>query len=114
MSGIDATINAWIRPLADALASVVFFKVSIAGAQLPLVVLWLAAGAFYFTLRFRFINIRGFTHALRLVVSSPEPDEPGEVSHFQALATAISGTVGIGNIGGVAIPEWGHRDTRYR
>ena len=103
MSGIDATINAWIRPLADALASVVFFKVSIAGAQLPLVVLWLAAGAFYFTLRFRFINIRGFTHALRLVVSSPEPDEPGEVSHFQALATAISGTVGIGNIGGVAV-----------
>ncbi|MFP6625287.1 MAG: alanine:cation symporter family protein, partial [Myxococcota bacterium] len=103
MNGIDATINAWVRPLADGLASFVFFEVPIAGAQLPLVVLSLAAGAFYFTFRFRFINIRGFTHALRLLREPPDPDHPGELSHFQALSTAISGTVGIGNIGGVAV-----------
>ena len=60
MNGIDATLNAWIRPVADGLAAIVFFKVPLGEAELPLVVLWLAAGAFYFTLRFRFINIRGF------------------------------------------------------
>ena len=103
MNGIDATINAWVRPLADGLASFVFFEVPIAGAQLPLVVLGLAVGAFYFTFRFRFINIRGFAHALRLLREPADPDHPGELSHFQALSTAISGTVGIGNIGGVAV-----------
>ena len=103
MNGIDATINSWLRPVADWLAAIVFFEVPVAGARLPLVVLWLAAGAFYFTFRFRFINVRGFTHALRLLREPANPDHPGEVSHFQALSTAISGTVGIGNIGGVAV-----------
>jgi AGCS family alanine or glycine:cation symporter len=103
MTGIDATINAWIRPLADALASVVFVEVPIGGAHVPLVVLWLAGGAFYFTFRFRFINIRGFGHALRLLREPADPQQPGEVSRFQALSTAISGTVGIGNIAGVAV-----------
>ena len=102
MSGIDATINEWTRPIADALAALVFFKVSIGGAELPLVVLWLVAGAVFFTLRFRFINLRGFRHAIEIVMT-PRGGGPGEVSHFQALTTAISGTVGIGNIGGVAV-----------
>ncbi len=103
MNGIDATINSWIRPVADWLAAIVFFEVPVAGARLPLVVLWLAVGAFYFTFRFRFINVRGFIHALRLLREPGNPNHPGEVSHFQALSTAISGTVGIGNIGGVAV-----------
>ena len=51
-----------------------------------------------------FVNIRGFKHAIQLVRGDyADPNSPGEVSHFQALATAVSGTVGIGNIGGVAI-----------
>ncbi len=103
MNGIDAAFDALIRPAADALAALVFFKVSIAGAQLPLVVLWLVVGAVFFTLRFRFINLRGFPHALRLLRGPAPGEAPGEVSHFQALSTAISGTVGIGNIGGVAV-----------
>jgi AGCS family alanine or glycine:cation symporter len=102
-SGIDATLNAWMRPVADGLSSVVFFEVPIGDSGVPLVVLWLAAGAFYFTFRFRFINIRGFAHAWRLVQQPIRDDHPGEVSHFQALSTAISGTVGIGNIAGVAV-----------
>jgi AGCS family alanine or glycine:cation symporter len=102
-NGIDATINAWMRPVADGLSSVVFFEVPVGDADLPLVVLWLAAGAFYFTVRFNFINIRGFVPAIRLVWSSAPSEHPGEVSHFQALATALSGTVGIGNLGGVAV-----------
>lgn len=103
MNGLDASINAWTRPIADALAAFVFFKVPLLGAELPLVVLWLVAGAVFFTLKFRFINLRGFGHALRLVRTPASPGNSGEVSHFQALSTAVSGTVGIGNIGGVAI-----------
>jgi AGCS family alanine or glycine:cation symporter len=103
VNGIDATINAWVRPAADALSAVVFFKVPVAGSELPLVVLWLVAGAIFFTIRFRFISVRGIPHALDLILRPPRRAGPGEVSHFQALATAISGTVGIGNIGGVAV-----------
>ena len=70
----------------------------------PLIVVWLVFGAIFFTLRMKFINIRGFRHALDLVRGKYDnPDDPGEVSHFQALATALSGTVGLGNIAGVAI-----------
>ena len=70
----------------------------------PLIVVWLVLGAIYFTIRMKFINIRGFRHALQLVQGKYDnPDDPGEVSHFQALATALSGTVGLGNIAGVAI-----------
>lgn len=70
----------------------------------PLIVVWLVLGAIYFTIRMKFINIRGFKHALQLVQGKYDnPDDPGEVSHFQALATALSGTVGLGNIAGVAI-----------
>ncbi len=103
MSGVDATIDAWVRPVADALAAVVFFKLPLFGAQLPVVVLWLVVGAVFFTLRFRFVNLSGFAEALRLVRTPLTDRHPGEVSHFQALSAAVSGTVGIGNIGGVAV-----------
>ena len=97
-------VETWARPIADGLNSVVFFALPLAEAQLPLVVLWLVLGAVYFTIRFRFVAIWGFRHAVSLVFGTRDKASgPGEVSHFQALATAVSGTVGIGNIGGVAI-----------
>ena len=71
---------------------------------MPFVVAWLVIGAIFFTFRMGFINIKGFKHALELVRGDyANPKDAGEVSHFQALATAVSGTVGIGNIGGVAV-----------
>lgn len=74
------------------------------GVKIPFVVVWLMAGAVFFTLRMGFINVRGFWHAIRLTRGDYDnPDEPGEVSHFQALASALSATVGLGNIAGVAI-----------
>ncbi len=74
------------------------------GAQVPVVVLWLLAGAIFFTLRMGFINLRGFRHAIRVTLGYfDKPGETGEVSHFQALASALSATVGLGNIAGVAI-----------
>lgn len=72
--------------------------------QIPFVLLWLILGGVFFTLRMRFINIRGFRHAVRLTRGDYDnPADAGEVSHFQALSSALSGTLGLGNIGGVAI-----------
>jgi AGCS family alanine or glycine:cation symporter len=70
----------------------------------PFIVIWLVVGAIFFTLRMGFINIRGFKHSIQLARGQyDEGDAPGQVTHFQALATAVSGTVGLGNIAGVAV-----------
>lgn len=72
--------------------------------QLPFIVFWLIAGAVFFTLRFGFINIRAFRHAWVVTTGHyDDPDDPGEVTHFQALSSALSATVGLGNIAGVAV-----------
>ncbi|KAB2809735.1 amino acid carrier protein [Phaeocystidibacter luteus] len=72
--------------------------------SIPFIVIWLIMGALFFTIRMRFINIRGFKHAIDLARGRfDEPNAPGEVTHFQALATAVSATVGLGNIAGVAV-----------
>jgi len=81
-------------------------------AQNPIriIVIWLVIGAIFFTIKTRFINVRGFKHSIDLIrgkYSKPktkgERVAAGEVSHFQALVTALSATVGLGNIAGVAI-----------
>jgi len=83
------------------LSSVLFWK-PIAGV--PLIVAWLLFGALFFTLRMKFVNFRLFRHAIDLVRGKyDEPGSVGEVTHFQALSTALSATVGLGNIAGVAI-----------
>ncbi len=72
--------------------------------KVPFMVIWLILGALFFTLRFKFINLRGIRHSLALVRGKyDDPTAVGEVTHFQALATAVSGTVGLGNIAGVAV-----------
>ncbi len=103
-AGIDETINAATTPIAEVIKQIVFFKIPVFGAELPVVVLWLVAGATFFTFYMNFINVRGLKHAIQLIRGDySDPQSRGEVSHFQALSTAISGTVGIGNIGGVAV-----------
>jgi len=72
--------------------------------EVPLVLVWLIAGAIFFTIYMKFVNIKGFRLSLDIVRGKyTNPDEPGQVSHFQALTTALSGTVGLGNIAGVAV-----------
>jgi AGCS family alanine or glycine:cation symporter len=72
--------------------------------SLPAVVIWLVLGAVYFTFRMGFISVRGFGHAIQVVKGDfDEEGHDGEVSHFQALSSALSATVGLGNIAGVAI-----------
>ena len=102
--GIDETIDRAFAPVAKAFSDVIFFSIRVGETDLQLIVLWLVLGAAFFTVYLRFINVRGFMHALRLVRGDyTDGSDPGEVSHFQALATAISGTVGVGNIAHVAV-----------
>jgi len=103
-SGIDSRINEAIEPFANAVAGFIFLSFPVAGVPIPFVLVWLIVGAVFFTFYFRFINFRAFRHGFQLVRGDySDPTAPGEVSHFQALATALSGTVGLGNIAGVAI-----------
>ncbi len=72
--------------------------------QIPAIVAWLVFGAAFFTLRMAFVNLRLFGHAVQVVTGRfDSPDAEGEISHFQALSSALSATVGLGNIAGVAI-----------
>lgn len=101
--GLEATVNETFGKVNQALASVMFYKV---GGHVPLAVLWLVVGAVFFTVRMGFINFRGFKHAILVTAGRYDKksgDDQGEVSHFQALTAALSATVGLGNIAGVAI-----------
>ena len=101
---MDQLIDAAIQPIADVVSAFIFVSVPLLGADVPLIVVWLVAGGVFFTVYLRFVNVRGFAHALRIVSGRyADPNDPGEISQFQALTTAVSGTVGIGNIAGVAV-----------
>ncbi|SFI44733.1 alanine/glycine:cation symporter family protein [Planctomicrobium piriforme] len=70
----------------------------------PLIVAWLSIGALFYTLYLRGVNIWGFRHAIEIVSGRYDnPAETGEVTHFQALSSALAGTLGLGNIAGVTI-----------
>ncbi|MBU3030356.1 alanine:cation symporter family protein [Paracoccus sp. XHP0099] len=74
------------------------------GTNYPWIVAWLVIAATVFSIYFGFIQFRAFPHSIALVRGDySDPNDAGEVSHFQALATALSGTVGLGNIAGVAV-----------
>ena len=103
-AGIDAFVNTMVQPVSDVVVGVIFYTVPLLGADMPLIVLWLVVAAAIATVYFNFIAFRAFKHALELIRGDySNPKDAGEVSHFQALATALSGTVGLGNIAGVAI-----------
>lgn len=125
---IGQRVNSFFVPIVDAIGKVLFYDPFAAigiydpvvydedGAPvldengepvqkpIALVVVWLIIGAIFFTVYLKFVNIRGFIHSIQIVRGKYDnPDDSGEVSHFQALATALSATVGLGNIAGVAI-----------
>lgn len=104
LASIDQAINEAVAPATALISSIIFYSVTLGGAKVPLVVVWLLVAAVFFTVYFRFLNFSGFKHAIDIVRGlNHNPKAPGEVTHFQALTTAVSGTVGIGNIGGVAV-----------
>jgi AGCS family alanine or glycine:cation symporter len=102
--GIDQRIATGFQPFADAVASFVFATIGFGAARVPWILFWLIATGVFCTLYFRFINIRGMAQGFRIIRGDYEdPNHRGDTSHFQALATALSGTVGLGNIAGVAV-----------
>lgn len=99
---IDATLSAIMEPVTTPFVSFIFAPLP--GTELPWIVLWLITAAAIFTVYFGFVQFRLVGHAIQLVRGQyTSPDAAGEVTHFQALATAVSGTVGLGNIAGVAV-----------
>ncbi len=103
-SSLDEQIQETLGPIADRITEVVFYGIPVGDTQVRIIVVWLIAAAVFFTFYLGFMSIRGFKHAIDLVRGRySNPEDAGEVSHFQALATAVSGTVGLGNIAGVAV-----------
>lgn len=129
--GLDEKINHLFEPLANVAENVVLYSIAVTDdIKIPLVVALLVCGALFFTIAFGFINFRKVGLAVRIIqgkydemdvpdiieeekvmvnvvdgdiVQTIKPEnQHGEVNHFQALATAVSGTVGLGNIAGVA------------
>lgn len=107
LAGIDESLNSATVPVADFMLKWVFYSFPLFGAEIKIVVVLLIGGGIFSTFYFKFINISGFRRAIGLVSGKYDSKEaanaPGEVSHFQALATACGATVGLGNIAGVAI-----------
>ena len=121
--GFDEKIDLAFKPISDFFSKLVFFKVF----GVPFVLILLVGSALFFTLYFGFPNFRYFTTSINIVRGKfddidlhssgdsslaidgdikgtiENEGEEGEVTHFQALATAVSGTVGNGNIAGVAM-----------
>ncbi|MDQ6998172.1 MAG: alanine/glycine:cation symporter family protein [Mariprofundus sp.] len=97
-------IDAFFGVMNGYIASVVFFDVMPGEGNMPFIVAWLIVGAVYLTCRFGFINVRMMGHAFQVIRGKYHSSEDkGEVTPFQALTTALSATVGLGNIAGVAI-----------
>ena len=101
---IDAFMDKHIAPVSDAIAKFIFFPITICGAKVPVIIFWILFAGIFFTIYFRGIAVWGFKHAVDIIVKpKKDSNDEGEVSSFQALATALSGTIGIGSIAGVAI-----------
>ena len=99
---IDQKVNDIFATVTGPFVSFIFAPLP--GTAFPWIVMWLVIAASVFTLYFGFVQFRFFGHAIGLVKGDySDPNDAGEVSHFQALATALSGTVGLGNIAGVAV-----------
>ena len=106
-SGVDAFMDKHVAPVSDAVARVIFYPVNICNNEVPLIIFWILIAGIFFTIYYRGISVWGFKHAVDMVAAPGHKhggnDSNGEVSSFQALATALSGTIGIGSIAGVAI-----------
>lgn len=105
-TGFMATVDSAVGSVNAVISAVFFFDLAFWSETItiPLVVAWLVVASVFLTVRMGFINIRAFKHAIQVTSGKfTDPNAVGDVSHFQALTTALSATVGLGNIAGVAI-----------
>jgi AGCS family alanine or glycine:cation symporter len=108
---IDKVIDDKFAGIAQFAGDIVFFSLDLGVENasgdpitVPLILIWLAAAAFFFTFYLGFINIRYFKHSIDVLRGKyDDPNSDGQINRFQALATSLSGTVGLGNIAGVAV-----------
>jgi alanine or glycine:cation symporter, AGCS family len=104
LGSIEDWINSVFDPVSDGLSTFVFAEITVFGVGFPWIVAWLILAATIFTVYFGFIQFRSMRMSLDLVRGKySKKDDPGEISHFQALSSAVSGTVGLGNIAGVGV-----------
>ncbi|MFK0296289.1 alanine/glycine:cation symporter family protein [Streptomyces sp. NPDC090442] len=106
LSGIEDAVNGVVQPVTDLVHTLIFYEVNLAGVGIPLIVAWLLVGGIVFTAYLGAIQFRGFRAAYEIVKrrgKGEDADAPGEVTQFQALMAACAGTVGLGNIAGVAV-----------
>ena len=101
---VDAFIDQKVAPIMNFIASLVFYPVKICGYDVPIIIFWILFAGIFFTFYFKGISIIGLKHSIDVLRQPAEGgDGSGEVSSYHALATALSGTIGIGCIAGVAI-----------
>lgn len=106
---VSQAINSNVQPVTNLLSAIIFFEIPLGlliegSPGLPVIVVWLFGFALYWSVFLGFINFKGARQSLRIVSGRyDDPNDPGEVTHFQALTAALSGTVGLGNIAGVAV-----------
>lgn len=109
-ASIDEEIDKYFAPFSDVFSGIVFYSLDIVGNKIPVVILLLLISSVVATFYLRGIGIWGFKHSLKQIFVKKKTEfneshnsKCGEVSSFGALATALSGTVGLGNIASVAI-----------
>lgn len=100
---LDAEIEKYVAPVSNKVASVMFFPLNIFGVKIPIIILWILAAGIFFSLYFRNIGVWGLKHSIDILKKPKENSAEGEISPLGALMSALSGTVGLGCIAGVAI-----------
>ena len=102
---IDAFLDKHVAPVSNRVSDIIFFPVNIAGTSIPIVILWILFGGLFFAFYLRGIAVWGLSESFRILKTPAQKnsDGGGEVSPLQSLMTALSGTIGLGSIAGVAI-----------
>ena len=101
---IDQQIEVFLKPVSDKITNFIFGSFSFFDTQVPFIVVWLVFASLYFSFYFNFVNIFYFKRALKVAFGKYDnPNHPGEITHFQSFTAAMSGTIGLGNIAGVAV-----------
>lgn len=102
LADLESAADSFVQPVAEIFSTIVFFPITIGEVSFPAVVAWLIAAGVIFTIYFGFVQFHGLKTSHEVIRGHySSKSDPGEVPHFHALTSALSGTVGLGNIAGV-------------
>lgn len=100
---LDSQIEKYVTPVSDKIYQVMFFNINFFNVKIPIIILWILIAGLFFTFYFRWIGIWGLKHSIDILRKPKTDNAGGEISQLGALMSALSGTVGLGTIAGVAI-----------